>query len=511
MHTSEPREGRYDVVVVGSGFGGLSAGAFLARAGKSVLVVERLDGPGGYAHAFEREGYVFDPAVHAVGESGEGGMIDLWLRALGVRDECTFLPLGPSLYTAVYPDFQDNAPFGIEDFIGMHAAHFPDEERGLRDFMDVCEQLRIEWDRMGSLGSLSELEQAAESFPTTFRYRHATVQQVMDDYLRDQRLKALLTALWGYCGVPPSSLSFADFGGMLTALLEGGQSYCQGSFQNLVNAWVTGLERGGGELVLQNQVTGIGVKDGRVSGVTLADGREIRADLVVSNADATQTFEELVGLEHLPSSYARRLQRMTLSISAFVLYTATTLDLDQFDYAHEIFVLTSWDHDETWANTLGGTPSAFAITAPTVVDPSLAPEGEHIVTTVAFAPYDLGIPWEDARERWTELILEQVERLFPGIGEKLLFVESATPLALEKYSLNRNGAMYGWENTPRQAHSKRPTNATPVEGLYLSSAWAQPGSGTLHAMRSGFQTAQAILGYRDSDEFLEAVRSGAAV
>lgn len=92
----EPGRDSYDCVIVGSGLGGLSAAAFLAKSGKSVLVVERLDGPGGYVHSFQRGSYLFDPAVHAVGQGREAYMLDVWLRALGVRDRVDLIQLDPS-------------------------------------------------------------------------------------------------------------------------------------------------------------------------------------------------------------------------------------------------------------------------------------------------------------------------------------------------------------------------------------------------------------------------------
>ncbi len=122
-------------------------------------------------------------------------------------------------------------------------------------------------------------------------HRTATVADVLDRYVEDPRLKGVVTALWGYHGVPPSRLSFIAYAGMTISLLEGGQAYCEGSFQNLVNCFTTAIERGGGEIVVGNQVTKILVHDGRIGGVALADGREVRAPVVVSNADLLQTVE----------------------------------------------------------------------------------------------------------------------------------------------------------------------------------------------------------------------------
>src|SRR5687768_6003877 len=106
---SDPREEVYDVIVVGSGIGGLTAAALLAKAGQKVLVVEQGDGPGGYAHAFRRGPYLFDPAIHVTGQGGEGQLFDSVLRHLGVRDLCTMLPVS-SYYAAHFPGFKFHAP-----------------------------------------------------------------------------------------------------------------------------------------------------------------------------------------------------------------------------------------------------------------------------------------------------------------------------------------------------------------------------------------------------------------
>ena len=107
------------MIVVGAGLGGLASAAVLGREGKRVLVIEQHEAPGGYAHAFRRDGYVFDPAIHAIGAGAEGHFLDVLLRYLDVRDECEFIPLH-DVFGIVFPDVRVRAPIGAETFAQSH-------------------------------------------------------------------------------------------------------------------------------------------------------------------------------------------------------------------------------------------------------------------------------------------------------------------------------------------------------------------------------------------------------
>jgi len=508
-YSTEPREQAYDVIVVGSGLGGISAGAGLAKAGKNVLVVERLDGPGGYAHAFRRGPYLVDPAVHAITQSQSGGELDVWLRALGVRDRVDLVPL-EAFYTVVAPALTLTVPFGIEEFIAAHVESFPDQDDGLRKLFGEAMRFKNAYDHIRLGRSMEELQRSGTvDIEAILQFRSRSTRDVLDEYLTDPHLKTVLTALWVYEGTPPSKLPFTSFAGMLVSMIQSGLSYCRGSFQSLVNAFVAVLEENGGELVVNQKVERIQVQDGRVTGVTMAGGDTIHAPIVVSNADMTQTFAELVGPEHVPEKYMRRIRQMTTSTSAFLVYTATNLDINQFHLAHEIFKLRSWDHDEAYREGRMGGMANMSITVPTMTDPSLSPEGEHLVTIVALVGYDIGRPWSQVREECAENLLNQVEEVFPGYREHLTWRESSTPLSLEKYSLNRAGAIYAWDNTVQQTANRRPDNRTPIVGLYLSSAWTRPGSGTNNTITSGMNASQMIMGYDHREQFLDSLGSPA--
>lgn len=485
-----PRRDRYDVVVIGSGIGGITAAALLAKAGQSVLVVERQDGPGGYAHSFQRGPYTFDPAVRWVGDAG---VFDHILTHLGVRDRCNLLIL-ESFYTAVFPDYRLDLPRGAEAYIEAHVREFPHEEKGFREFMEVCRIVHHEAHMLPPTLSLKMLDDTAARFPTLFKYIRSTLKEVMDEYLTDPRLKALCAAPWPYVGLAPYRLAFMTFAQFLFSHVDA-VFYTEGSFQKLVDALAAAVELNGGEVVLRNHVSRILVEDGKAVGIALQDGEQIRAGTVISNADAFLTFNQLVGPDHLPASFLRNLNRLTHSLSAFNVYAATKLDIPKVAgrTAHEFFYYKSWDVDEVYEQILKGQPWGMFLTTPTCVDPTLAPPGEHLIIASAMMPYDIGRPWEDEKDRYTEMLMDEIEQVLPGTRANLTFLEGATPLALERYTLNHKGSYVGWDMTPEQSTSRRPHHQTPVPGLYLSGHWTYPGGSVIRTFVSGMQTAAMVL------------------
>jgi phytoene desaturase len=485
----------YDAVVVGSGLGGLTAGALLAHAGQRVLVVERHDRLGGYAHAFTRRKHRFDSAVHLIagGEpvvAGNPGMLSMLLDLLGVADQCEFRRLDP-FYRAVFPGFQLDLPTG-PDFLDAHVAAFPEERAGLRRLHRLSTRLTREV--MRTPPDLPTDELLDHDLPLLHEYHRATVAEVFDRHLHDPRLKSLLSALWPYLGVPPSKAAFDMWAPMLVNYVELGVYYCVGSFQRLVDAVGAALTAHGGEALLRTTVRRISVRDGRVTGVVLDNGQRISAPVVVSNADPVQTCEDLVGTEHVDPGYLARLRSLRPSLSAAVMFLATDLELAEGDVAHETFVFDHWDHDETHRRMVAGEVPGLVVTVPTLSDPSLAKDGQHLITLATLLPYDAATSWRRSKPRYERLMLAKLDALIPGVTERVTMAEGATPRTMERYTLNLRGAIYGWEQTPDQSTTDRLPHRTPVDGLYLSGHWTQPGGGVLTAMSSGVQTAELLTG-----------------
>lgn len=506
VHRESEKEA-YDVVVIGAGIGGLSVAALLAKAGKSVLLVERHDRPGGYAHGFKRRGFHFDSGVHLVSGCGSdgylnGSIIHKICLAVGIDPQAVFIPI-PAYARAVFPEFEIPLHAGEDAFIAGLTERFPEEKDRLLALIRLCRVLAEEAmvaDEILEQGKSACISPAL-ALANLFRYRRTTLSEALDEFLVDARLKSACASLWPYLGLPPSKLSFLYWASMIAGYTYEGGYYCQGSFQAYANLLAAAVKEQCGEVLLNSSVRRICVEQGKASGIILENGQVIRAGTVVSNIDARQTADLLIGREHLPEGYCEGLEKLNPSLSVFVSYVATDLQLAEQAHTHESFFFDSFDHEAGYALTWEGRSNWFSATLPSLTDPSLAPQGQHILLLTTLCPFQIGQSWRQAKRWFQQRLLEKAERHFPGLNDHLLLVESGSPRTLERYTLNQQGAAYGFAPTPDQVGPNRPGVRGALQGLYYAGHWTRPGGGVAGVSVSALLATQAILDIPKQEDF----------
>ena len=310
----------YPVVVIGAGLGGLCCGAYLARQGFPVTLVEQHDIPGGYATAFDRAGgrYTFEVSLHGttINRNGTARILD----NLGVLQKIKLVPL-PEIYRLKAPGLDLAVPQqDPEGYIALLGRHFPGEVKGLRSFVREM------------LGVYEETERLHEKkgrflkilFPLQYRrlwkIRNQTLAEFLDAHVKDPAVQNTLTSLWGYYGLPPSRLSAFYYAVATGGYLKHGSFYIQERSQNLSNTLAETIEQGGGRIRYRTGAEKILMKNGAVHGVALSDGTTLPARAVVSNASALTTFRHLVPREAVPPDYLKKLEGYRPSISSFIVW-----------------------------------------------------------------------------------------------------------------------------------------------------------------------------------------------
>jgi prolycopene isomerase len=478
----------YDVIIIGAGIGGLTAAALLASRGLHVLVVDQHSKPGGYCSTFRRGRFIFDVAVHLIGGCEEGGLIDEVLRSVRARDKITFKKVAP-MYLAVRGRDRIPIPSDLHEFASVVSDYAP-REQGINRLIDEI------YDIGSTLLGFAGAPTSEASFRALARVANCSYLEFMMRYVTDERALALLSGLAVYAGLPPGQV---DAGLMISILISyhRGAFYPMGSSQALADTFVESIKAAGGTVMLRSRVIKVLMEGDRASGIDLAKGGKFTARAIISNADSVQTLFDLVGEGYLSENFVKRFRRLRPAVSAVNLYLALSDNPGLTN--HEVFTLSE-QHPRDWQIFYrpNSNQEPFAsITMPSLLDPSLAPAGSHVMAINTFTDSpELVERFRDDRgkEAIRDELFSIAERVLPEIRSCLVEqkCEVATPRTLVRYTSNQGGSALGWGKYWDQRWPYRLGPQTPVAGLYMAGHWTRGTHGVYGVIKSGKDAAAQV-------------------
>jgi len=490
---------RYDVIVIGAGMGGLTAAALLAREGCKTLLLEKENQVGGYVVSFKRDGFTFDATGAFVGGCEEGGELHRIFEEMGIDEKVEFIPI--QHIRNIYPGFEIHLqPGGFLSYAEALFALFPKEEKGLKTYLSLVKRIGEE---IKSYSEITPIQKIL--FPFYFRnlvrFHRSSHQTILDHLFKGQEIKMALHSL--PVTEPPSRLSFLFLAVLITKALKEGVFYPKGGMGKISEAMADAFRQAGGELLLQGEVEEVLIRDGRVDGIRTKDGRTFQSSVVVSDVNPNLLVKMLPFECRKP--FEKKIRHFEYSLSCFILYVATDLDLKAMGLPYFTYLRFLSDlEEEDRILRRGEIPRnpTMMVSIPTILDPTLAPPGQHILSVLINVPYHYQKNWgggdferyRHIKEEFSQKILRQLEsKLIPGLRDHLLFHEAATPLTLERYTGNEMGAMYGLASTTRQVGNLRPPHQTSVPGLFQAGHYTRPSHGIVGSSLSGSFAAKTIL------------------
>jgi len=508
----------YDVTIIGSGMGGLSCGAWLARQGLSVAIIEQNLQIGGLCSSYKRNGFTFTPAASEITGTTADGLIMRTIRALGLENEIEFIPLDQG-YQVHFPDFSYYIYSGGGDarerFMEQFFKLFPGEVDGIRRFFDTLVKINDQMDYATFLGTKPlDILRILFKCPAVIKNMSKGIVSFMDAFVHDPRLKAALSINATCANLPPSRMSVMGIAGLL---IEGGRSipHVKGGAQAVPEAFAESIRRNGGRIFTGKLVDRIMVERNRACGVRLVssplgsseDGQsradapmELKARYVVSNASARQTFFKLLDREHVGTSYLANLGKLEPTPPFCALFLGLSMDLKKMGLVPALHIHTStYDTEQHFRNVQSrlldenGPDPFFRFQLANLSDPTSAPSGKTALVIHAIpAPVD---GWEDPdfEKKVADIMISRAEKKIPGLSQHIEYQEFWSPRTINRYTLSGEDASIGWALTPQQVGPKRLAQETPVKNLLLSGHWTRPALGIIAAVVSGLQTAGTIL------------------
>lgn len=514
IYRAERVPAKLDAIVIGSGIGGLGAAALLAKRGKSVLVLERHYVAGGFTHVFSRKGYEWDVGLHYIGEVQR--KTSLLSRIFDhISDGALQWDPMPAVYDRVCIEddvYEYEAP--RSRLLERLKGYFPQESRAIDEYFRLIDAVALSAKNFFGAKAMPDFL-AGLATPWMQRRFHRlsdkTTFEVLSSLTANQRLIGVLSAQYGDYGLPPKQSSFAIHA-MVTRHYFGGGNYPVGGSSRIAESIIPVITAAGGKVLVKAEVESVLTRGRRALGVRMADGHEILAPVVISDAGVGNTFERLIGDSEKSCQAIRSgLKLLPRSTGHLCVYAGMKVDNAQLNIVPSNYWIYPGDDHDRLLEEFSQDPDAplpvVYLSFPSLKDPAWPAKhpGKSTFEVISFAPYDWFLQWQETdwrkrghdyeslKESFAQRMLHQAYRWVPQLKGAIDYYEISTPLTTRHFANYERGEVYGLDHTPFRFRQKWLKPATPIQGLYLTGQDVVS-DGIAGALLGGALTVSALLG-----------------
>lgn len=452
---------KYDILVIGSGLGGLCASLECLRMGKKVLLIEQHNLPGGYASSFVRGRFEFEPALHEMPDmrspTAITGVAGYLKENAGL--DVDFLPI-PEAYRVILTEkgVNERLPFGWDDFIDTIEKAVPGSRPALERYKELCKEIQGAFSYLSSHQTKPDYPYVLKEYGDFIRSGSATAQRIADELKIPLEAQDLLNPYWCYLGVPMNRLSFSIWASLLDSYISHPAVIPRMRSHELSSAFLQKIYDLGGDVRFNCAVTSIDVAKRQVHSVSLSSGESISCDRVISNASPSNVFNNLIKPEReVPLKARKNIQSRIHGFSLVVVYLgldASKEELGLEDYSY--FIAPHMDTPSLY-DAIFDLDSENIMQASVCLNaaiPDCSPPGTTILSISAGFRAEA---WEKVSEeeyfRLKDRIADRLIRQFEeatgsSIRPHIEEIEIAAPQTFSRYTGAYNGIVYGYEPEP---------------------------------------------------------------
>ncbi len=505
----------YDVIIIGTGLGGLSTAAFLSKSGKKVLLLERHYIAGGFTHVFKRKDFEWDVGIHYVGQMQNPKSAMKKLFDYITNKKMEWADMGEVYDRIIIGAKEYDLVKGLKNWKKKMIEYFPEERTAIEKYIELIFAAN-------KAGRNYQMEKALPPIVSKFiggflknplyRFSDRTTYDVLSSLTKNKELIKVLSGQYGDYGLPPKKSSFYMHA-ILVSHYFGGGSFPVGGSSMIVKTIDPVIEAAGGTILTNAEVDRVIVKDNTANGVIMKDGRSFHANKIVSNTGVINTFKKLLPEEVVKKHYLdQKLSKIKPSVAHICLY----LGLNGTSEELKLPKTNLWiypddcDHDtcvERYINNIEQPFPVVYISFPSSKDPDWNNRypGKSTIEIITLVPYEIFKAWEDTpwmkrgddylalKEKLSNRLLEELYRQLPHLKGKISYRELSSPLSTQHFVNYEKGEIYGVDHSPQRFRQDFLKPKTPVKNFYLTGQDIVS-CGIGGALFSGVLTATAITG-----------------
>ena len=488
---------KYDVVIIGSGLGGLVSANILARHGYSVCVLEKNKQYGGNLQTFVRDKNIFDTGVHYIGSLGEGENLHQYFSYLGIMDDLKIAKLDEKYDVITFGDDSNEYSHfqGYDSFSKSLIEQFPKEEKAI---ITYCEKIK----EVCASFPLYNLESNSDGYD--INYFNLKVSDYLDSITDNEILKAVLAGSnFLYAGKKNTPLYVHALS--INSYIKSSWRCVDGGSQ-ITRLLLKKIKEFGGDYYNYQEVVGFEFDNNELDSVITKNGNKIKADYFISNIEPKLTVKMLEG-KGMRKSYVNRINNIKSMISVFSIYIVfkpKTFKYINYNYYHfkthqrvwdtQDYTEQSWPegymlsmglrkNQDEWANNL---------TAMAYMKFDEVEKWKESYNTVSEKDFR-GKQYEEFKKEKTDLFINELEKKFPNIKECIQSVHTSTPLSYRDYIGSHDGAIYGYEKDADNPMMTILSPKTKANKLFFTGQSVNM-HGILGVTISGFLTCSLIVG-----------------